>query len=77
MRLAAEAAIKEQTKIAQKEIETAVAQKEAVEALAAKDLKLAQSNHLVNQLKDLCRELQHKSHQVYAVQQIDRRPSRI
>lgn len=65
MRLAAEAAIKEQTKLAQSEIEMEVAKKEAVEALANTDAKLAQSKNLVNQLKDLCRELQHQSQQVW------------
>lgn len=64
MRLAAEAAIKEQTKLAQSEMEMGIAKKEAIEALAAKESKLAHSNNLVNQLKDLCRELQHKSQQV-------------
>eukprot|EP00892_Ulva_mutabilis_P000414 jgi/Ulvmu1/10373/UM061_0056.1 len=63
MRLAAEAAIHEQTKLAQSAIEMDMAKREATEALAYKDLKLTQSRELAEKLKDICRELQHQSHQ--------------
>lgn len=67
MRLAAEAAIKEQTRLAQSEIESDMAKREALEALADKEVKLTQSRSLINQLKDLCRELQHQSQQVLSL----------
>lgn len=70
MRLAAEAAIKEQTRLAQSEIEMEVAKKAAMEELSEKERRLLHSSHIIDQLKDLCRELQNKIQQVSPMQQM-------